>query len=371
MIIRALIAVCAVALTFASAADDEFDAGVAAVRLLEGDEKLARLEVLVEYADAQREIDAQSVREAVGVAGKTRVPELVQSANGLMSRASAIRIKVGRLARLLKGDAPDADQILTDLVDLQQQSASTAAAASELVTRANSVSPSQIADAERAAREAEMKKQKEAADAAARAAQQQAAQQKAANEAALASTNPEYRNVSSENFWTENYSSDVELVAEIETNQGTMTVEFWPDVAPGHVKNFIDLAKKEFYDGVIFHRVIKDFMIQGGCPDGNGMGGPGYKIAAEFNDRLHERGVLSMARTADPNSAGSQFFVCHARAPHLDRQYTAFGRLLKGYEVLDAIATTQVGAQDRPVEPQTMLKVTVRARTDADVAEVR
>lgn len=145
-------------------------------------------------------------------------------------------------------------------------------------------------------------------------------------------------------------------VAVIQTTEGEMVVEFWPDVAPGHVENFKKLAQKGFYDGTCFHRVIKDFMIQGGDPTTKdpalesrwGTGGPGYTIKAEFNDRPHTRGVLSMARSQDPNSAGSQFFICHGNPRFLDRQYTAFGKLIKGDEVLEKIATTPTRPQDRP-----------------------
>lgn len=147
-------------------------------------------------------------------------------------------------------------------------------------------------------------------------------------------------------------------VAVIQTSEGTMVLEFWPDVAPGHVENFKKLARQGFYDGTCFHRVIKGFMIQGGDPltrDESqkarwGTGGPGYTIKAEFNSRKHVRGVLSMARTSDPNSAGSQFFICHADAPHLDGQYTAFGRLIRGEEVLDRIANTPTDARNRPLK---------------------
>ena len=125
----------------------------------------------------------------------------------------------------------------------------------------------------------------------------------------------------------------------LETTAGPMTFEFFEDKAPGHVKNFVELAEKGFYDGTVFHRTIPGFMIQGGCPEGTGRGGPGYKVKAEFNDTPHERGVLSMARSSDPNSAGSQFFVCHDRAKFLDGQYTAFGRLVAGEATLDAIAS--------------------------------
>jgi peptidyl-prolyl cis-trans isomerase B (cyclophilin B) len=145
-------------------------------------------------------------------------------------------------------------------------------------------------------------------------------------------------------------------VAVITTTEGEMVIEFWPDVAPGHVENFKKLAKQGFYDGTCFHRVIKDFMIQGGDPLTKdpkmesrwGTGDPGYKIKAEFNDRNHDRGVLSMARSQDPNSAGSQFFICHGNPRFLDRQYTAFGKVIKGDEVLEKIATTPTHAPDRP-----------------------
>jgi peptidyl-prolyl cis-trans isomerase B (cyclophilin B) len=147
-------------------------------------------------------------------------------------------------------------------------------------------------------------------------------------------------------------------VAVIKTSEGTMVLEFWPDVAPGHVKNFKDLAAKGFYDGTCFHRVIKGFMIQGGDPltkdEANkgrwGTGGPGHQVNAEFNNKPHVRGVLSMARSSDPNSAGSQFFICHAAAPSLDGKYTAFGKLIKGDDVLEKIATTQTGPRDVPVK---------------------
>jgi peptidyl-prolyl cis-trans isomerase B (cyclophilin B) len=147
-------------------------------------------------------------------------------------------------------------------------------------------------------------------------------------------------------------------VAVVKTSEGEMVLEFWPDVAPGHVENFKKLAKQGFYDGTCFHRVIKGFMIQGGDPntkdeskkDSWGMGGPGYTIKAEFNDKPHVRGVLSMARSSDPNSAGSQFFVCHGDPRFLDRQYTAFGKLIKGDEVLEKIATTPTERPDRPLK---------------------
>lgn len=145
-------------------------------------------------------------------------------------------------------------------------------------------------------------------------------------------------------------------VAVIKTSAGDMVIEFWPDVAPKTVENFKTLAKKGFYDGTCFHRVIKGFMIQGGDPltkdpakEGAwGTGGPGYQIKAEFNERSHTRGVISMARSQNPDSAGSQFFICHGNPTFLDRQYTAFGKLIKGDDVLEKIATTPTHAPDRP-----------------------
>jgi len=145
-------------------------------------------------------------------------------------------------------------------------------------------------------------------------------------------------------------------VAVIKTSEGEMVAEFWPDVAPKTVENFKKLAKAGFYDGTAFHRVIKGFMIQGGDPltkDENkkaswGTGDPGYKIQAEFNQKSHDRGVLSMARSQDPNSAGSQFFICHGSPKFLDGQYTTFGKLIKGDDVLEKIATTKTGPNDRP-----------------------
>ena len=138
--------------------------------------------------------------------------------------------------------------------------------------------------------------------------------------------------------------------ATIETNHGTITVELWDDVAPNHVRNFLDLGNSGFYDGLIFHRIIPGFVIQGGCPDGNGMGGPGHNVAAEFNDRQHEKGVLSMARSGDPDSAGSQFFICLGRdhCQHLDGEYTAFGVVVDGMDAVDEIAEVDVDANGRP-----------------------
>ena len=148
-------------------------------------------------------------------------------------------------------------------------------------------------------------------------------------------------------------------------NGGVMSAELYPDIAPNTVNNFISLVQKGFYDGVGFHRIIPGFMIQGGDPQGTGMGGPGYSIKGEFtangfqNTLKHARGVLSMARTMMPNSAGSQFFIMHAKAPHLDNQYAAFGKLIEGLEVLDQIADTPCDFSDRPKTPQVMKRVTV------------
>ena len=145
------------------------------------------------------------------------------------------------------------------------------------------------------------------------------------------------------------------------TNHGPIRLELFPDVAPGHAKNLISLTKAGFYNGLTFHRVIKGFMIQGGCPKGSGIGGPGYTIPAEFNNRPHEPGVLSMARTNDPNSAGSQFFICLERVPYLDGQYTVFGRTLdkESLETVKKIGEVKTGPQDRPIDPVTISKAEV------------
>ena len=155
-------------------------------------------------------------------------------------------------------------------------------------------------------------------------------------------------------------SNTTNEVAVIKTVAGEMVIEFWPDVAPKTVENFKTLAKKGFYDGTAFHRIIKGFMVQGGDPltkddtkqNRWGTGDPGYKIKAEFNERSHKRGVISMARSQDPDSAGSQFFICHGDPSFLDRQYTAFGKLIQGDDVLEKLATTKVGSQDRPDKRQ-------------------
>ncbi len=148
-------------------------------------------------------------------------------------------------------------------------------------------------------------------------------------------------------------------------NGDIIRAELYPDIAPNSVNNFISLVQKGFYDGLIFHRCIPGFMIQGGCPNGNGMGGPGYSIAGEFdqngfhNPLKHDRGVLSMARAMNPDSAGSQFFIMVEKAPHLDGSYAAFGRVIEGMEAADAIVSVPTDRNDRPRRVQRMKKVTV------------
>ncbi len=152
------------------------------------------------------------------------------------------------------------------------------------------------------------------------------------------------------------------IVIEME-NGKKIKAELYPEIAPITVENFLKLVNDGFYNGLIFHRVIPGFMIQGGCPDGTGMGGPGWHIKGEFaangvqNDLKHTRGVLSMARAMDPNSAGSQFFIMHADAPHLDGQYAAFGKVIEGIEAVDEIASVPTDYSDRPTHPQKMQKV--------------
>lgn len=154
-------------------------------------------------------------------------------------------------------------------------------------------------------------------------------------------------------------------IVTMQTTAGTIKLELYPEVAPQSVYNFVSLIQKGFYDGLIFHRVIKGFMIQGGDPDGIGTGGPGYSIKGEFsqngvkNELKHTAGVLSMARSMMPNSAGSQFFIMHKDSPHLDGSYAAFGKVIEGQDVVDAIAVTATDFQDRPIETQQMIKVTV------------
>lgn len=155
-------------------------------------------------------------------------------------------------------------------------------------------------------------------------------------------------------------------VVTIEMENGdVIKAELYPEIAPNTVNNFISLVKKGYYDGLIFHRVIKGFMIQGGCPDGNGTGGPGYSIKGEFsqngftNQFKHSAGVLSMARAMNPDSAGSQFFIMHEDSPHLDGSYASFGKVIEGMEIVDKIAKVRTDWNDRPMKEQKMKKVTV------------
>jgi peptidyl-prolyl cis-trans isomerase B (cyclophilin B) len=159
------------------------------------------------------------------------------------------------------------------------------------------------------------------------------------------------------NYSKEEIKKMTETTAVIDTKFGKIELKFFPEVAPNHVNNFIELAKKGFYDGTTFHRVIPGFMIQGGDPNSkdpdrkkHGMGGPGYAVKAEFNQTPHKRGILSMARSSDPDSAGSQFFICVGDAPFLDRQYTAFGQVTSGMEVADKIVSQPRDKQDNPLE---------------------
>lgn len=148
-------------------------------------------------------------------------------------------------------------------------------------------------------------------------------------------------------------------------NGDVMKAELYPEIAPTSVNNFISLINQGFYNGIIFHRVIRGFMIQGGCPNGNGMGGPGYTIHGEFasngfkNDLKHTKGVLSMARTMAPNSAGSQFFIMHETSPHLDGSYAAFGQIIEGLDIVDKIACVRTDYSDRPLEDQVIASMTV------------
>ena len=230
--------------------------------------------------------------------------------------------------------------------------------------------------AQKAAEQAAALKAADEAAAAARAAEE--AEARLAAEAALKASAEKAGIAAGSKESTMAEASDGNVVAEIETTAGTMVLGFFPETAPGHVKNFVDLATKGFYDGTRFHRTIKGFMIQGGDPFSKdlassarwGTGDAGYKIKAEFSAKPHQRGTLSMARSNDPDSAGSQFFICHQAAPHLDRKYTVFGELLTGYDVLDTIATAPVlPGTDRPKEPVQIVKVTIRPRTAADVKE--
>jgi len=158
-------------------------------------------------------------------------------------------------------------------------------------------------------------------------------------------------------------------------NGGKIELELYPEIAPNTVANFVELAQKGFYDGLIFHRVISGFMIQGGDPTGTGMGGPGYGIKGEFaqngfkNTLKHDRGVISMARSMMPDSAGSQFFIMHESSPHLDGAYAAFGRVTTGMDTVDAIAATRTGRNDRPAQDQRMKKVTVETFGEEYIAQ--
>jgi peptidyl-prolyl cis-trans isomerase B (cyclophilin B) len=166
-----------------------------------------------------------------------------------------------------------------------------------------------------------------------------------------------YAEIKHKDFSKEEIKKMAETTAVIETKFGNIELKFFPEVAPGHVNNFVELTKKGFYDGTIFHRVIPGFMVQGGDPNSknpdrsmHGMGGPGYTIKAEFNDKPHKRGTLSMARSTQPDSAGSQFFICVADAPFLDRQYTVFGEVVSGMETADKIVSQPRDGKDNPAE---------------------
>ena len=151
-------------------------------------------------------------------------------------------------------------------------------------------------------------------------------------------------------------------VARMETTEGPIVLELYPKQAPHHVNSFVFLAKEGYYDGVIFHRVIPGFMIQGGDPTGTGAGGPGYDLKAEFNDTKHVRGVLSAARSADPDSAGSQFFIMHGTSPHLDNKYTAYGKVIEGMETVDKIVNAPTGPQDRPRNPASIKSIKIEEK---------
>lgn len=155
-------------------------------------------------------------------------------------------------------------------------------------------------------------------------------------------------------------------VAVIDTSKGRIIVEFYPKEAPKTVQNFAALADQEFYDGLIFHRVIKGFMIQGGCPRGNGTGDPGWQVDAEFNSHKHVEGTVAMARSQDPNSAGSQFYICLEPQPSLDNKYTVFGQVIKGMEVVKAIGDVETGSRDKPKDDVVILRVRVMDREKAE-----
>lgn len=173
-------------------------------------------------------------------------------------------------------------------------------------------------------------------------------------------------------------SKMTEEVAVMETNQGTIILEFYPELAPNHVKQFKRLANEGFYDGILFHRVIPGFMIQGGCPNTKdpdaprhlfGTGGSGTNVNAEFSQEPHVRGTLSAARSSDPNSADSQFFICVARAPHLDGQYSVYGKVISGMEVADKIVSAKRDARDCPLEPMKIESVKIIKRSEANLPE--
>jgi peptidyl-prolyl cis-trans isomerase B (cyclophilin B) len=155
------------------------------------------------------------------------------------------------------------------------------------------------------------------------------------------------------------YVDPANKIAVMETNMGTIKLKFFPQAAPNHVQSFIHLANKGFFNGLTFHRIIDGFVIQGGCPKGDGTGGPNYRIKAEFNNIKHKLGLLSMARAQDPDSAGSQFFICLADLPKLDEKYTVFGEVIEGIEVVKAIGKVKTDANDKPLKPVIMKTVKI------------
>jgi peptidyl-prolyl cis-trans isomerase B (cyclophilin B) len=154
----------------------------------------------------------------------------------------------------------------------------------------------------------------------------------------------------------------VNYVATFQTDAGDIQIEFYPDLAPNHVRSFIALSSVGFFDGLIFHRCIPGFVIQGGCPSGTGMGGPGYCLKAEFSDKKHVRGTLSMARATPVDSGGSQFFICVDDTPPLDNKYTVFGHVIKGMDVVDKIVSAKTGARDRPLNPVKIKSVKIETK---------
>jgi peptidyl-prolyl cis-trans isomerase B (cyclophilin B) len=190
---------------------------------------------------------------------------------------------------------------------------------------------------------------------------------------------PDFDQKGNSSMFEKNYKADVEAAqkdidftsncyqVELDTSAGKITLDLLPDVAPNHCKNIIGLARSGFYDGIIFHRIVPGFVIQAGCPKGVGTGGPGYRVKAEFNETPHVAGVLSMARAQDPDSAGSQFFLCLGKAAFLDRQYTAFGRTAddSSLAVVKAIGEVDTDDRDRPVENVTINKATVKVEPRA------